>query len=98
NCTFISGDVLKEVDNLNLSADIIILDPPRAGINPKAATKIINFNPETFIYVSCKAQSLINDLPAFLEAGYKVKKVCPVDMFPHTEHVETVCLMSRKEK
>lgn len=96
NCEFMSGDVLKMVDELNDKADIIILDPPRAGINPKAEQKIIAFNPQTFIYVSCKAQSLVNDLPAFIEAGYKVKKVCPVDMFAHTEHVETVCLLSRE--
>lgn len=95
NCTFISGDVLKEVENLKDEADVIILDPPRAGINPKAAEKIIAFDPDIFIYVSCKAQSLINDLPAFLDAGYKVDKVCPVDMFPHTEHVETVVLMTK---
>ncbi|MBO7700092.1 MAG: 23S rRNA (uracil(1939)-C(5))-methyltransferase RlmD [Eubacteriaceae bacterium] len=97
NCSFIAGDVLSKVDELSGKADIIILDPPRAGINPKAAPKIIAFAPECFIYVSCKAQSLINDLPAFLEAGYRVKKVCPVDMFPHTEHVETVVLLSRKQ-
>ena len=95
NCTFIAGDVLDKVGELGGKADIIILDPPRAGINPKAAPKIIAFAPECFIYVSCKAQSLINDLPAFLEAGYRVKKVCPVDMFPHTEHVETVVLMTK---
>ena len=95
NCEFISGDVLKEVDELSDKADIIVLDPPRAGINPKAAQKIIAFAPETFIYVSCKAQSLVNDLPAFIEAGYAVEKVCPVDMFPHTEHVESVVLLTK---
>jgi 23S rRNA (uracil-5-)-methyltransferase RumA len=97
NCEFICGDVLERVDGLNVKADVIILDPPRAGIHPKAIDKIIAFAPETFVYVSCKATSLINDLPKFLEAGYTVKQVCPVDMFPHTEHVETVVLIARAE-
>ncbi len=95
NCTFICGDVLEKVDELKEHADIIILDPPRAGIHPKAIDKILSFSPDTFIYVSCKATSLITDLPKFIEAGYKIEKVCGVDMFPHTEHVETVVLMSR---
>ena len=96
NCEFICGDVLEKVDELKGKADIIILDPPRAGIHPKAIDKIIAFAPETFIYVSCKATSLIGELPKFLEAGYEVKSVCPVDMFPHTEHVETCVLLSHK--
>ena len=95
NCSFIAGDVLGRVDELQGKADTIILDPPRAGINPRAAEKIIAFSPRQFIYVSCKAQSLINDLPAFLQAGYAVRSICPVDMFPHTEHVETVVLITR---
>ena len=97
NCEFVCGDVLTEVENLKDKPDVIILDPPRAGIHPKAIDKIISFNPEIFVYVSCKASSLITDLPSFIEAGYKVIKVCPVDMFSHTEHVETVVLMSREK-
>ena len=94
NCVFICGDVLEKVEELDVKPDVIVLDPPRAGIHPKAIDKIISFAPDTFVYVSCKATSLINDLPKFLEAGYEIKRVCPVDMFPHTEHVETVVLMS----
>ena len=95
NCVFICGDVLEKVEELDVKPDVIVLDPPRAGIHPKAIDKIISFAPDTFVYVSCKATSLINDLPKFLEAGYEIKRVCPVDMFPHTEHVETVVLLSR---
>ena len=97
NCEFLCGDVLQKVEELTGTADVIILDPPRAGIHPKAITKLLAFSPETFVYVSCKATSLINDLPAFLEAGYTIEKVCPVDMFPNTEHVETVALMTRTD-
>ena len=96
NCTFIAGDVLKKIDELNEKPDIIVLDPPREGIHPKAIQKIINYKPETFIYISCKPTSLKNDLPVFLENGYKVVKVQCVDMFPQTGHVETCVLLSHK--
>ena len=96
NCTFICGDVLEQVDNLSFSPDIIVLDPPRVGINPKAIGKIIEFNPKKFIYISCKATSLIHDLPSFIDAGYNIDSVTPVDMFPMTGHVETIVLIQKK--
>ena len=76
---------------------MIILDPPRDGIHPKALPKILAYEPEQFIYVSCKPTSLVRDLPAFLEAGYRVETVQCVDMFPGTVHVETVVLLSKGE-
>ena len=98
NCEFIAGDVLKVVDNLTQKPDILVLDPPRDGIHPKALRKIINFNVDEMVYVSCKPTSLMRDLLVFREAGYEVKRCCLVDMFPGTVHVETVCLLSRKDK
>ena len=97
NCTFIAGDVLKKIYELNDKPDIIVLDPPREGIHPKAIRKIIDYKPETFIYISCKPTSLKNDLPFFLDNGYKVTKVQCVDMFPQTPHVECVIGMQRKD-
>jgi 23S rRNA (uracil-5-)-methyltransferase RumA len=94
NCTFIAGDVLKKIDELDDKPDIIVLDPPREGIHPKAIQKIIDYKPETFIYISCKPTSLEKDLPVFLENGYKITKVQCVDMFPMTPHVETVLLIT----
>ncbi len=95
NCQFIAGDVMVEVANLHDPADVIILDPPRDGIHPKAIFKILGFKPKTFVYVSCKATSLARDLPFFVAAGYEVKKVKCVDLFPHAGHVETVVLVTR---
>lgn len=95
NCEFYSGDVLKVLDEIDVIPDFLILDPPREGIHPKAIHKIINYNAERIVYISCKPTSLANDLEAFLTAGYKVDKVKCVDMFPNTVHVETVVLMSR---
>ncbi|NLY76879.1 MAG: 23S rRNA (uracil(1939)-C(5))-methyltransferase RlmD [Tissierellia bacterium] len=97
NVEFIAGDVLKEVDNLKEKPDLVIIDPPRDGIHPKAINKIIDFNPDTFVYVSCNPITLVRDLKVFEERGYKVEKVKLMDMFPRTAHVECVSLMSRAE-
>ncbi|HKL79186.1 MAG TPA: 23S rRNA (uracil(1939)-C(5))-methyltransferase RlmD [Mobilitalea sp.] len=98
NCEFIAGDVLKVIDNLDNKPDIIVLDPPRDGIHPKALDKIIDFGVDRIVYISCKPTSLIRDLEILQAKGYKVEKVCAVDMFPQTVHVECVTLMSRVEK
>ena len=96
NCEFIAGDVLKKVDELNDKPDIIIVDPPRDGIHPKAIGKIIDFNAPEIVYVSCKPTSLVRDLQIFEQSGYKTRKVKLMDMFPRTVHVETVVLLSRE--
>ena len=95
NCEFIAGDVLKVVDNLTEKPDMIILDPPRDGVNPKALRKIIRFGVDEMVYVSCKPTSLMRDLVMLQEAGYAVKRCCLVDMFPGTTGVETVVLLSK---
>ena len=95
NVEFIAGDVLLAVDNLKEKPDLIVLDPPREGINPKAINKIIDFDPETFVYVSCNPVTLVRDLKVFMERGYKVSKAKLMDMFPRTPHVETVALIER---
>ncbi len=95
NCDFIAGDVLKVVDELTEKPDLIVLDPPRDGIHPKALNKIINFGVDRIVYVSCKPTSLMRDLVIFKARGYTVEKTCCVDMFPGTSHVETVVLLSK---
>ena len=97
NCTFIAGDVLKVIDELHDKPDLIVLDPPRDGINPKTLQKIINFGVDRMVYISCKPTSLARDLEMLQEQGYKVEKACAVDMFPGTVHVETVVLLSKGE-
>ncbi len=95
NCRFLAGDVLKVLDDIEEKPEYIILDPPRDGIHPKAITKIIDYNVPKMVYISCKPTSLARDLEIFKARGYEVKKVCCVDMFPNTVHVETVCLLSK---
>lgn len=96
NCEFIAGDVLKVIDDMEDRPDLIVLDPPRDGIHPKALDKIIGYGVKRIVYISCKPTSLARDLEVFLENGYRVEKACAVDMFPMTEHVETVALLTRK--
>lgn len=96
NCEFIAGDVLKVLDTIEEKPDIIILDPPRDGIHPKALDKIIRYGVEHILYISCKPTSLVRDLEVFLERGYQVKRVVAVDQFPWTANIETVVLLSHK--
>ncbi|MCR5053717.1 MAG: 23S rRNA (uracil(1939)-C(5))-methyltransferase RlmD [Lachnospiraceae bacterium] len=96
NCNFISGDVLKVIDEIEEKPDMIILDPPRDGIHPKALPKLIGYGVDEILYISCKPTSLARDLPAFMEAGYRPRRLCCVDMFPNTTGVESVVKLIRQ--
>ena len=96
NCEFIAGDVLKVLDEVEEKPDMIILDPPRDGIHPKALPKIIAYGVDHIVYISCKPTSLVRDLEVFLENSYRVDKAVAVDQFPWTANVETVVLLSWK--
>ncbi len=95
NCEFIAGDVLKVLDAIAEKPDFILLDPPRDGVHPKALQKIIGYGVERLVYISCKPTSLARDLEVFLANGYAAVKCVPVDQFPWTANVETVCLLSK---
>ena len=97
NCEFIAGDVLKVLDEVEEKPDMIILDPPRDGIHPKALPKIIAYGVDHIVYISCKPTSLVRDLEVFLENSYRVDKAVAVDQFPWTANVETVVLLSKGE-
>lgn len=97
NCEFLAGDVLKVIDELQDKPDLIVVDPPRDGIHPKALGKIIDFGVDRIVYISCKPTSLVRDLAVLQDRGYRVEKVCGVDMFPGTGNVETVVLLSHKK-
>ena len=97
NCTFIEGDVLHVLDTIEQKPDLIVLDPPRDGIHPKALPKILAYEVPFILYISCKPTSLARDLPAFLEAGYRpVRGIC-VDQFVWSGNIETVCLLSNRK-
>ena len=96
NCRFIAGDVLKVLDDLTEKPDVIVLDPPRDGIHPKALPKILSYGVNRIVYVSCKATSLARDLAAFLAAGYRLEKACCVDQFCETVWTEVVALLVKE--
>ncbi len=97
NCEFIAGDVLKVLDGLTESPDLIVLDPPRDGVHPKALRKIIGYGAGRILYISCKPTSLQRDLKGLQEGGYRMERLCCVDLFPGTVHIETVALLRRSE-
>lgn len=76
-------------------ADVIVVDPPRKGCDERLLATIIKMSPNKVVYVSCDSATLARDLKFLTENGYEVEKVQPVDMFPHSVHVETVCLLSK---
>lgn len=99
NTTFIAGDIKDTLTNQFVAGhgrpDIIITDPPRAGMHPEVVKKMIELNPEKIVYVSCNPGTQARDL-ALLDENYRVEAVQPVDMFPHTTHVENVVLLKRR--
>ncbi|WP_071026548.1 23S rRNA (uracil(1939)-C(5))-methyltransferase RlmD [Peptoniphilus raoultii] len=95
NVNFIAGDVLKELDNLDFIPDIIILDPPRAGVHPKALEKIIAFGADEVLYISCNPETLVRDLEVFNFRGYRIEKLKTLDQFPRTKNLEALCLLKK---
>ena len=97
NCTFLADDVLKALDYITEKPDLIILDPPRDGVHPKALPKILDYGVERIVYISCKPSSLARDLAMFEAKGYRMEKCVAVDQFCQTVHVETVVLLSQQK-
>ena len=98
NCWFTCADAGKfmtEMAEKGESCDVVFMDPPRAGSDRAFLSALLQMAPKRIVYVSCNPETLARDVAMLTEGGYRVKKVQPVDMFPHTEHVETVVLMSR---
>lgn len=101
NAEFICADAAVAADKLSRrgeTPDVIIVDPPRKGLSAPLINTISQLNPKRVVYVSCDCATLARDIKIFRDNGYTSERITPVDMFPRTAHVETVCLMSRKEK
>ena len=75
--------------------DVVVVDPPRAGLHKKVITSILGHSPEKIVYVSCNTSTFARDLGEFLKNGYELRMVQPLDLFPHTSHVETVALLQK---
>lgn len=99
NCEFIVGDATKVMPQLlktGLKPEVIVMDPARAGCTPEVITAVKNMRPAKIVYVSCNPSTLARDIELLTKEGtYQLVKIQPVDMFPHTAHVETVVLLSK---
>ena len=99
NCHFERGDILHlfgpEFVERHGRPDVLIVDPPRAGMHPKVVKQVAELGPERFVYVSCNPQTQTRDLQ-MLDESYRIVDVQPVDLFPHTHHVENVVKLRRK--
>ena len=96
NCTFIAGDVLKVLDEVEEKPDVIILDPPRSGIHPKALEKILNYGVNEIIYISCNPKTLAQNLATAMLFGYRVNTLKAYDNFPFTRHTEALTLLVKE--
>ena len=95
NCSFIAGDVFEVLEKLEQKPDVIVVDPPRVGIQPKALDKILGYGVKQIVYISCNPKSLTDNLMYIQGNGYEVKKIKAFDNFPMTKHVESVVLLTK---
>ena len=99
NARFYQGDAGEFLLNMAQNgerADVVFMDPPRAGSDEKFMASAVKMGPEKIVYISCNPETLKRDLQYLTGKGYRVKKICPVDMFPFTNHVEVICLLEKK--
>ena len=100
NAEFIAGDVENVLDDLinvqKIMPDIVMVDPPRRGLDKTSIKNMLEIKPKKIVYISCNPATLMRDLKE-LEGAYEIKSIKPVDMFPFTGHVECVALMGRKD-
>ena len=100
NARFRSGDVRTSLRPLVEEAgrpDVVVLDPPRAGLSAKVVRRVLEADPERVVYVSCNPTTLAPNARQLVDAGYRLATVRPVDMFPQTPHIECVALLERPQ-
>ena len=98
NCDFIAGDVFEVLRDVENKPDVIVVDPPRVGIQPKALDKIISYGVPEIIYISCNPKTLAQNLMYFEYYGYHATYLKPFDNFPMTKHTECIALLSKTTK
>jgi 23S rRNA (uracil1939-C5)-methyltransferase len=97
NCRFVLGDIQDCLPALEVRPDVVVIDPPRVGMAREVVQEVLRLAPERMVYVSCNPATLARDL-ALLQPDYQVHEVQPIDMFPHTFHVESVARLSRRNE
>ena len=96
NCRFIHGDIRERLATLSAQPDVLIIDPPRAGMHKDVLSRVIGIAAEKIIYVSCNPSTMARDL-GYMNQHYEVVEIQPVDMFPHTFHIEAVAKLIRRK-
>ena len=91
-----AGKFLVEMAEQQAQVDVVLMDPPRSGSDEAFLSSVVKLAPQKVVYISCNPETLVRDIKCLTKNGYKVLRAVGVDMFPWTEHVETVCLLSRK--
>jgi 23S rRNA (uracil1939-C5)-methyltransferase len=95
NCRFIGGDIKDALANVASRPDVLIIDPPRVGMHKDVLRQVMDMAPEKIVYVSCNPATMARDL-AVMKEGYAIGSVQPVDMFPHTHHIESVVRLEKE--
>ena len=96
NCDFLAGDVFEVLKTVEAKPDVIVVDPPRVGIQPKALDKILEYGVKQIVYVSCNPKTLADNIRYMDYYGYKCKYLKPFDNFPFTKHIEAICLLEKE--
>ena len=91
----LAEDLLADATAEERRYDLVVVDPPRAGLHKKVIQGILDLGPDRFLYVSCNAESLAQDLAEFVSGGYEIQVAQPVDLFPHTPHCEVITFLIR---
>ncbi len=91
-----AGDFMQDLAENGEGFDVVFMDPPRSGSSKKFIDSLAVSAPKKVVYISCNPETLARDLNMLIHKGYKVKKICPVDMFPHTNHIECVVLLTKQ--
>jgi len=100
NCTFLPGEVrhvLPQLISRGIRAEVVVADPPRAGFHPRALRALLTLGPARIVYISCNPSTMARDLGELRRGGYRIDWVQPIDMFPHTPHIEAVARLARQE-
>ncbi|MGN0715021.1 MAG: class I SAM-dependent RNA methyltransferase, partial [Anaerovoracaceae bacterium] len=97
NCRFLAGDVFEMLRTVSEKPDVIVVDPPRVGIQPKALDQIISYGVPEIVYISCNPKTLVENLKYMEYYGYHCKYLKPFDNFPMTKHTECIALLKREE-
>ena len=101
NCWFTAGDAGQYMEGLASEGhrpDVVFMDPPRSGSDERFLSSLIKTSPKKIVYISCNIETQRRDLDILLRGGYRVERLQPVDMFPFTNHIESVVLLSRTSK